>query len=240
MHHLTRRALPAVAALTGMALFPAAAQAATRTYIVTDFDTVRVEAPIAVAVETRRGVTARGEGDAALLERIELSVSSRVLTVRLKRSPYETRGGKEGEARLFLTAPALRRAQLTGAGTLAINGMGGQSAEVIAAGSGALSVAGLQGDAVTIWQQGSGTLRLAGSARKTVMQLAGAGTIDARALTSADLEVTAEGAGSLRARATRSAKVVAIGPAEVTIEGRPACTVRHAGSGRVLCGADSF
>ncbi len=242
MHHLTRRALavlPPIASL--FFLLPGAAQAATRTYIITDFDSVRVEAPIAVAVQTRRGVTARGEGDADLLERLSLTVSARVLTVRLKPSPFEgRRTGAGATVRLFLTAPALRGASLAGSGTLAIEGMAALNARVASSGSGSLSVAGIAADTLAVVQQGAGALRLAGKAGKGAVQLLGSGVIDASALTVADLDVNAEGAGSVAALATRSAKIVAVGAASVTVEGHPACTVRHAGSGTVSCSGADF
>lgn len=240
MHHLTRCVLPALSA--GIALMSCgAAQAASRTYIVTDFDSIRLEAPIAVALETRRGVTARGEGDVDLLQRIDLVVSARVLTIRLKPSPFGGRRTDAGaSARLFLTVPALRRAQLAGPGSLAIQGMVAQNAQIVATGSGSLSASGVDGDVLNVVQQGSGALRVSGKARKAIVQLSGSGAIDGAALTAADLEVTAEGSGTVQTVATRSAKVVAIGAAAVTIDGTPACTVRHAGSGPVRCGPEDF
>lgn len=240
MHILNRLTLPVV--LAGLSL-SVAAQAATRTFTVTDFDTIRLDAPIAVAVavETRRGTTARGEGDADLLQRIDLSVSGRILTIRLKPSPFEGRRRDAGQAaRLFLTVPALRRAQLSGAGTLAIDGMNARAAEIVAAGSGVLAVANFSGDTLSIMQQGSGAAQLSGKVAKAVVQFSGSGALDMSALIASDLEVTAQGTATVKALATRSAKVVAIGPATVAIDGHPACTVRHAGSGSVTCGGQGF
>jgi hypothetical protein len=240
VYQLKNCALPVL--LAGTLLFASAqAQAATRNYIVTDFDTVRVEAPIAVGVQTRRGVTARGEGDTDLLERIELNVSNRILTVRLKPSPFEGRKSDRAlTATLFLTAPQLRRAQLSGSGTLAIDGMTGQNAEIIAAGSGAVSAAGLNADSISVILQGSGSIKLVGKARKATFMASGDGAIDGSALTVSDLEVTAQGTGAVQALATRAATVTAIGAAAVSVDGHPACTVRHAGSGTVNCGGEDF
>ncbi len=240
MHDLKICAASAALLAGAAMLLAGAAQGATRNYIVTDFDSIRVEAPIAVGVQTKRGVTARAEGDAALIGRIDLTVSSRVLIVRLKPSAFEGRSGEEGTARLYLTAPSLRRAQLSGSGTLAIEGMSGQTTQIIASGSGALSAAGIDGDNLTVLQQGSGAMKLTGKARKAIVQLSGSGSIDGTAFTAADIEVTAEGAGAVKALATRSAKVVAVGPASVSVEGNPACTVRHTGSGTVSCGRKEF
>lgn len=240
MFYLNRLASVVLALSAGIALAPAA-QAASRSYIVTDFDSVRLEAPIAVAVQAGRGTTARGEGDAGLLERLDLRVSGRVLTIRLKPAPFEGRRLDDAAAaRLFLTAPVLRSAQLSGAGTLVVNGMRGQNAEIVSSGSGMLSVASIASDGLVVRQQGAGTVRLAGRTSRLALRNSGSGAIEAATLTAADLEVTAEGTGTIRALATRAARVTAIGPTTVTVDGHPACTVRHAGSGTVLCGGRSF
>jgi hypothetical protein len=240
VQNLKRLMLPTLM-LSGGLLIPGAAQAATRTFTVTDFDTIRLEAPIAVAVQAQRSTTARGEGDADLLQRIDLNVQGRVLTIRLKSSPFQgRRADATSSARLFLTAPALRRARLSGSGTLAIDGMKAQSAEIASSGSGMVSVANLTSDTLLVTQQGSGALRISGRTANATVQLAGSGAIDAAALTVTDLDVSAQGAGAVQALATRSAKVVAIGPVAVTVGGQPACTVRHAGSGPVICGGKDF
>jgi hypothetical protein len=231
-------------ALCGLALLfalPAAGQAATRTYIVTDFDSLRVEGPIEVAVVTGRGVSARGEGERAALERIDLKVSARVLTVRLRPAPFESRrDGAIGSIRLTLTVPALRRLQMSGAGTLRAQGLHKGRAEVIASGSGTVDVGTIDADAVSVVQLGSGSVRLSGKAASLTMRVSGGGAIDAGGLVAADLDLTLEGAATVEARAERTAKVIAVGPGSATIHGRPACTVRRLGSGTVRCGDTPF
>lgn len=216
------------------------AQAASRSYLVNDFDSVRLEAPIAVAITAGRGVTARAEGDADLLDRIDLQVSGRQLRIRLKASPFNQRAAGRGVARLFLTAPDLRRLELDSAGTLAAQGLKGPRAEIVAAGSGAISVAGVASDNLSVIQTGAGSVRVAGTAATVTMRLTGAGAIDAAALRASDLELAAEGTGAIQALATRAARVVAVGSASVTVAGHPACTVHRAGSGTVSCGGGDF
>lgn len=239
--HVLKQVTPLALMVAGTLGLSGEAQAAARTFIVTDFDTIRVEAPIAVAVRAGRGTTARGEGDADLLGRVDLSVAGRVLTVRLKRSPFESRRQEDGRTvRVFLTVPALRRAYLAGAGTLAVDGMAGRTADIAVSGSGALSVANISSDTVTAGLQGSGALSLSGKAAKAAIQVSGSGAVEAGKLTVLDLEVIAQGSGAVSALGTRSAKVTAIGPAAVTVDGHPACTVRHAGSGPVVCGGETY
>jgi hypothetical protein len=87
---------------------------------------------------------------------------------------------------------------------------------------------------------GAGQLFVSGKAQSTVMRLSGSGSIDARGLAAADLDLMAEGIGTLQAQADRAARIVAIGAASVSVDGRPACTVRHVGSGTVVCGGADF
>lgn len=238
---MTRRGWPAAMGWLVMGLVPASAGAATRSYIVTDFDSVRLDAPIDVTVETGRGVSARGEGEREVLERIDLTVSARVLTIRLRPTAYEgRRAGPTSIARLNLTVPALRRIQFAGAGALHVKGLTQGKAEIVAAGSGSLSVAGIDSDAMTVTQLGSGSVALAGKARGAVLRVSGAGALEAGALDVADLDLRLDGPATVTARSQRVARVVAVGPGSVTVEGKGACTVNHAGSGTVRCGGADY
>jgi hypothetical protein len=230
MHHR----LIALAALA--AAVPAGA--ATRNYIVTDFDTVRLEGPIEVDVRTGRGVSARGEGDADLLERIDLQVSARVLTIRLKPAFTEARRAPStAPARLTLGVPNLRRIQLSGAGSLKADGLDRLRAEVVSSGSGSLAVSGIASDNLTVVQVGPGSVQLAGRAKSVAMQVSGSGSLAAGRLVASDLDLAVEGAGSVAASADRSAKIIATGSGSVAIAGKAACTVRQSGSGTVNCGS---
>lgn len=227
--------------LASAALLVSPVSAATRTYIVTDFDSIRVEGPLNVAIETGRGASARGEGGAASLDQVDLRVASRVLTVRLKPSPFESSRDRNAPAvRLALTVPSLRRVQLTGAGSLNITGLDKSRAEIIASGSGSIAITAIDTDILSVIQFGAGTVSLAGKAKSVDLRVAGHGGLDAKGLRAADLVIALEGAADVDAQADRSAKVVAAGPGNVTITGKPACTVRRVGSGVVRCGGDIY
>lgn len=222
-------------------LCPAAVSAATRSYIVSDFDTIRLEAPIAVAIQSRPGVTARGEGDADMLERIDLRQMGRTLVIRLKPSPFENRRPNAiATARLFLTVPTLHRIELAGSGALVADKFTALNGEIVAAGSGSLSVSGVASDRLSIAQLGSAQLRLAGKAGNATVRVSGSGALDASKLSIADLDLVAEGAGTAQLLATRKASIVAIGAGSVSVDGHPACTVRHVGSGAVSCGSEDY
>jgi hypothetical protein len=234
---MTRRLL----ALLLLSVIPAAAGAANRTYIITDFDSLRLEAPIDVAVETGRGISARGEGDGDVLERVELDVSARVLSIRLKSSPYEGRkSATSGMTRLVLTVPALRRIQLSGAGALRAKGLDRARAEILSAGSGSIAVTDIDSDTLNVALVGSGSVALAGKAKSVVMRVSGAGALDAKALSASDLDLRLDGAAAVAVKADRVAKIVAAGPGSILVGGKAACTVNHSGSGAVSCGGSSY
>lgn len=149
-------------------------------------------------------------------------------------------GGGAGTARLSLTVPALRRIQLTGAGSLQASGLAGSRAEIIAAGDGALSVTRVDSDVLSVTQLGSGSVALAGKVKGLTLRVSGAGALDAAALAAADLDLRLDGPASVTAQADRAARIVAVGPGSVTVAGKGACTVNHVGSGTVTCGGASY
>src|SRR3990167_1263131 len=90
-------------ALTAALLSVSPAQAAMRGYIVTSFDTIRLEAPIRVVLQTGSGTSATGEGDRAALDRVNLSVSGQVLTIRLTDAVGGWDKGLESVPTIFLS-----------------------------------------------------------------------------------------------------------------------------------------
>lgn len=211
--------------------------AATRTYIVTDYDSVRVEGPLQVSIQTGRGASARGEGDREVLDALELRVSSRVLTVRFRPSAVEAnRRSNLGDVRLALTVPELRRVHFTGTGSLRADGLIKSEAELSVTGSGQVKITGIASDGLKVSQSGAGSISLSGRARKAEVRTSGSGLIDAADLRVGDLEVSVSGTATVDAFAERTAKVVVTGVGRVGVRGRPACTVRQAGGATVICG----
>src|SRR5690606_1830762 len=112
----------------------AGAHAASQPYIVTGFDSIRVNAPVRVVVTTGGGVSARGEGDRDSLDRLELSNSGSLLTVRLKTPEPGTKS--KGPVTLTLSTGQLKRIALSGGGSITIDRLKGLSADLALAGSG--------------------------------------------------------------------------------------------------------
>ena len=216
-------------------LLASPAVAAERSYSVTDYDRIRLDAPVRVTLATGRPPSARATGDRAGIERLKVEVQGRTLVIGRNISAW---GGTApaGPIELTLTAHALRGATVNGAGALAIDRMRGLELELVLAGSGALEVAAIEADVLSVGLAGDGRATLAGAAKRADMLARGTGSLLAAGLAVDALKLAAEGAGVVTATARRTASVNASGSGSVTVAGDPACTVQTTGSAEVKCG----
>lgn len=227
-------------AATGLSAAPPVAR---QTYSITEFDTIRVEAPVDVVVATDRGVAASGTGDRETLDRIELQMNSRTLVVRMRNTA--TLGGSNGgrgrlPTTLTLSTGLVQRAILMGSGTLSIDRLKGAHVEARVNGSGRLSAPRVEADQAEISLLGSGVMTLAGSVPDVVVTISGSGRLDAGALNAQRLRVNAEGAADGQFSARDTAIASANGTGQIVITGKPVCTVRKTGSASVTCKGEIF
>jgi hypothetical protein len=163
-----------------------------------------------------------------------MEVQGRTLIIRTKRSSW---GGYPGEAagpvEVSIGTHELTAAWLNGAGTLAIDKLRGFAFDLSVRGSGAASVAAVEVDQLKVAVSGTAAVGLTGSALKLTATVLGVSTFEARALTTKDATLTANGPATLRATVTGTAKVNAQGPASVELSGEPACSITAAGSANV-------
>jgi hypothetical protein len=213
---------------------------ATRNFIVTDFDSIALEAPIAVEVTTGRGPSATGVGDAALLDRVDLVQTGRRLVVRLRPEINgKTVGVAQAPTIIRLGTGSISSAHLAGSGSLKVSRPHPRLVRLVAGGPGVLTVEGIATDRVEVLMQGAGMLRLAGTVDRLVMAISGAAVVQADALSAGDLQLNAEGAPTIAARARRVATLTVSGQAAVSVAGRPACKVNQSGSATVRCGGSN-
>ncbi|MFC3441975.1 GIN domain-containing protein [Sphingobium rhizovicinum] len=231
------RALSAAGLIAGL-MIAAPAGAATRGFTITSFDAIRVEAPVTIILTTGAGASARAEGDQAMLDRLKLDVSGRLLTITADRARNGTKSG--GAATLRLSTGALERVMLAGGGSLSINRMKGLRGDIIVGGNGDVSVAAVDLDQIGVTMAGGGRVALNGRAGVATIRLSGPGTIAAEPLRARQATITNDGAGSLTLTTDVTAKIIATGSGNVTIAGKPACSVDNRGVGRVLCGGETY
>jgi hypothetical protein len=229
-----RGALRPLIALGALLLaFPA--QAATRGYTITSFDAIRLEAPLNVVITTGLGPSAKAEGDQALLDRLRVEVSGRLLIVRVDRLEGADRGGG---ATLRLSTADLRRIILAGGGSISISRMKGLRGEIFLGGNGNVTVESVEVDQLVGGVAGSGRLTLAGKVGDANLRISGPGALEGDALHARQATVSNEGPGNISLTVDVAAKVVSSGSGDVTIAGPAACNVTNSGTGRVLCGGE--
>lgn len=228
---------PALAVLlVSAATFSSHAEAAERTFSVSDFDRIRVTGPFRVNVIADRMTTVRGSGTTGALDRVRLDVQGRTLMVRMDRSNFAGSDTKDAPAIITIRAPALREASLAGSGTLSLTGMKGLRASLVVEGSGTMTVTNVQADRLDVGVVGTGTVAVTGKARVASVTGRGAGSVKAEGLSVDDLTLNWESAGDGSFAATRTAKVTSIGTGNVSVSGKAACTVSNGGNGQVACG----
>jgi len=238
----TALAAALIALNIGMAA-PAAPRTAPQfhqTYVIGDFDTIRLEAPVEVVIATGKGASATGTGTRATLDALNLQMGDRVLTIRMNRYAIGSESGATGQARLMLTTGDLKRVVLLGAGSLTADRVRGDRAEASLRGSGTVTLPRIEAEQLTIGVLGSGTMTLGGRAGDVNATVSGSARLDAAKLDTLRLRVDAEGSVDTQFAARDTVTAVATGSGRAIITGPAACTVRKQGSATVECGGVSY
>lgn len=213
---------------------------AARTFPVAAFDRVVLDGPDDIVV-SRGPAAVRAEGTDAVLEKLKIEViDGRLHVGRIEGSgatvvnPFGWKG--KGRAKVFVTVPVVRGADLSGAGRFTVDGAAAPEFKGAISGAGKLAVNGLAAKNASFDISGAGSLALAGTAETLRLAMSGAGSVDAGALTARDLTLSMSGVGRIKARATGrvSGDVSGVGGVEVT--GTTDCHVEKTGVGSIKCG----
>jgi hypothetical protein len=218
----------------------APAHAADRSYVVTNFDRVRVDGPYSVQVEvgTGGGAAASASGDDRALGDLDISVNGGTLTVRKGSQGWGERGKASGPPPvIILRTPAVRGATVVGGAKLALNGrLRTARLDVQITGAGTIDARGVDADDVVVTVIGNGNVALAGRTARARFSTNGGGSIAAMALDAGEIIVTLEGAGETRASARYLADLTNKGLGLIAVTGNPKCTVRGQSVGPIECG----
>ena len=216
------------------------ARAADRSYVVTNFDRVRVDGPYSVQVEvgTGGGAAASASGDDRALGDLDISVNGGTLTVRKGSQGWGERGKASGPPPvIILRTPAVRGATVVGGAKLALNGrLRTARLDVQITGAGTIDARGVDADDVVVTVIGNGNVALAGRTARARFSTNGGGSIAAMALDAGEIIVTLEGAGETRASARYLADLTNKGLGLIAVTGNPKCTVRGQSVGPIECG----
>jgi len=216
------------------------AHAADRSYVVTNFDRVRVDGPYSVQVEvgTGGGAAASASGDDRALGDLDISVNGGTLTVRKGSQGWGERGKASGPPPvIILRTPAVRGATVVGGAKLALNGkLRTARLDVQITGAGTIDARGVDADDVVVTVIGNGNVALAGRTARARFSTNGGGSIAAMALDAGEIIVALEGAGETRASARYLADLTNKGLGLIAVTGNPKCTVRGQSVGPIECG----
>ncbi len=207
------------------------ASAATRNFSVTGFDRIRVDGPFRVRLTTAVAPFAKAVGTPAALDGVAIDVQGQTLVVRKNPSNWGSYPGQApGPVEIAVGTHDLSKIWINGAGSLAVGKARGQTLDVSVQGPGSVAVDQLSVDTLRVSLTGTGSAVLSGSAAVVTAIVRGTAELDASALRSKDATVGAEGGAVVKLTATNSVKIDTQGTSTVELSGKPACTVRAAGS----------
>jgi hypothetical protein len=211
--------------------------AAERRYTVTDFDRVQVDGPFRVTLATGKASSAAATGSQQALDRVSIEVQGRTLRIRPNRSGW---GGYPGEGAgpvsIAISTHNLRGASVTGSGSISIDKAAAMRFDATVSGSGKLAIGDVQTDMLTLGLLGAGKIAVGGKAKQLRATIQGSGDLDGSALMAEDAQINADTAGDIVVGVRRTVTINASGAGDTKIVGKPACTTKGLGAGRVLCG----
>jgi hypothetical protein len=212
----------------------APSEAATRNFGIAGFTKVRVSGPYKVTLATGVAPFARASGSPAALDRVAVEVRGDTLVVQSSPSWGGGYAGADpGPVEVAIGTHELGFASLIGSGSLAIDHVKAQKFALTVQGSGAGEIHDSVIDNLSISLEGTAAALVAGKAGKLTALVRGVSSLNAGQLATPSADIDADGAGTIDANVTDTAKVSAWGPATVRLSGRPACTLKVQGSASV-------
>ncbi len=217
-----------------------AASAADRPIYIGSFDRVRVQGPFEVRiVDGSPGATL--SGDRRVIEGVEVRVDGSTLTIRngIGQWGEQPRAATTQPVVVTVSARNIVSATVIGAGRLTIPRMKATRVDLTVTGAGTITALGVDADQANATVIGGGAITLSGRTASTRLLANGPATIDAGALVAGEATVLVDGPGEVKANARFTATVNNLGLGQVTVTGRPKCTVTANAGGPVVCGGGS-
>ncbi|HYD12757.1 MAG TPA: head GIN domain-containing protein [Allosphingosinicella sp.] len=206
--------------------------ATSRDFQVGAFDKINLTGAANVLVAVGGQPSVRAEGDAALIERLEIAVVGGELRIGMREGSWS---GNRGGVTVRVTVPSLQAASLAGAGDMNIDRIQGDRFTAAIGGAGDLDIAQLRVASASFTVSGAGSMRAAGGAQQAEATLRGVGNLNLNGFEARDATVALSGTGSVELRATGTAQVRLSGVGSVAIQGGARCTVQRSGLGHVSC-----
>ncbi|WP_448658635.1 GIN domain-containing protein [Sphingomonas sp. CJ99] len=208
-----------------------------RRVVLSGFDRLRVDGPWRVEVSTGTSPGAVVTGTRQAMETVQVRQEGGVLIVSPMR---DARGGWPDDALsgdgpvIRVTVPTLDGATVIGAGSVAIDRIGGARVQLVVNGPGTMAVGAVEADQLQATVIGTGRITMAGTARSARILSNGGGSIGGFPLVADEARVRSESSGTIELTARYRADVSGLGLGSVTIGGNPECRVT--GPAPIRCG----
>lgn len=176
----------------------------------------------------------RATGDAKVLKALQFKVRNGELRIRRKSSNWSF--GESGDAKIAVSAPALRALVLAGSASAKVDRMEGDTVELTLAGSSDASVASVAARKLESSIAGSGSLRLAGSADSSEISIAGSGSVLGEKFRTDTADISIAGSGDVTMVSDGTVEASLMGSGDVTITGKAKCKSSVMGPGSLTCG----
>jgi hypothetical protein len=191
-----------------------------------------------VVVSVGGAASVRAEGDAAIIERLDIRVEGGTLKIGTKKGVRWSDAFMRNRApvTIHVTTPRLNAAAIAGSGDMRIDTVAGDAFTASIAGSGDMAIGALRVQAASFDIAGSGDIKAAGSAGTASISIAGSGDVDLTGVATRTAQVSVLGSGDVRATASESADLTVMGSGNVTVTGGGKCSITKRGSGNISCG----
>lgn len=225
-----------------------------RTVAPGEFDRIAVAGPFVVRVQTGQATAISLSGPRTMLDDTELVVRDGQLIIGWQEGASWSRNGDHG-VDIDIMVPTLREAMMAGAGSIAIDRIGGDSfaARLLSsggitiqeldaqqvraqlAGSGSLAIDRIDAKTVEVDSVGAGGMRAIGRAGDATLRLTGSGSFDNPDFVVDHATIVLGGAGRIRAAVKTTADITAAGSGTIGLTGGAKCTISKLGPGEVVC-----
>lgn len=208
-----------------------------RNFALTGFDSVGLGGSHDVIVTVGGAHSVRAEGDAEVIERLDIRVEDGGLKIGSKKGNWSSGFMRNRKpVTVYVTMPAITGAAVAGSGDMRIDKVEGREFSAAVAGSGDLTIGSIRVQEGNFSIAGSGDIRGAGSVGNVKLSIAGSGDIDLGAVESRTASVSVMGSGNVNARASETADISLMGSGDINVGGTARCSVSKRGSGDINCG----
>ena len=202
-----------------------------------DFAEIEATGPDHVAVTIASDFAVRAEGDPKAVADLDIRVKDGKLVIG-RRSKGSWNWGRDNggkSATVYVTMPAIKGADLTGAGDFDLDKAEGDSLSLSLTGAGDFRIGAVKLGSLTADITGAGSMRIAGTADTAKLSITGAGDIDGDALKVGSADVSILGAGDIDFASDGKVAISIMGPGDVTVKGTAQCTTSGMGPGKARC-----